>query len=301
MCGVRTERPYPPSSMKVNSNFSLSRSSRFASDTGPCPHLASFIAAGHPACENYTPDVSIYGTNSDRADRAADPCHLVGYFAQTVDVVPAIQPIAVDELAFRRTDRRWQTSRSVLRKVLGPHNDDARHYGVYDLQRDTSTKLTFTGSSNRSPLWMPDGKHIVLTQGLVNGESVIWWIRADGSGQPEKPFGANDAALATSLSPDGRRVLFEQRGTPMVSTCGPCRWTSAIRTIRNPANRKCFCPRWATRAMALSRPMAVGRLHRGSLHAGAGIRPAVSGRPVRRQVAGLVAGGEVPRLVAQRA
>ena len=124
---------------------------------------------------------------------------------------------------FVRTDRRWQTSRSVLRKVLGPHNDDARHYGVYDLQRDTSTKLTFTGSSNRSPLWMPDGKHIVLTQGLVNGESVIWWIRADGSGQPEKPFGANDAALATSLSPDGRRVLFEQRGTPMVSTCGPCR------------------------------------------------------------------------------
>jgi hypothetical protein len=29
---VRTERPYPPSSMKANSNFSFSKSSRFSSD-----------------------------------------------------------------------------------------------------------------------------------------------------------------------------------------------------------------------------------------------------------------------------
>ena len=33
-CGVRTERPYPPSSMKANSNFSFS-SSRFAPDICP--------------------------------------------------------------------------------------------------------------------------------------------------------------------------------------------------------------------------------------------------------------------------
>src|ERR1017187_6744255 len=32
--GVRTERPYPPSSTKANSNFNFSKSSRFSSDIG---------------------------------------------------------------------------------------------------------------------------------------------------------------------------------------------------------------------------------------------------------------------------
>src|ERR1017187_567649 len=35
LCGVRTERPYPPSSTKANSNFNFSKSSRFSSDIGP--------------------------------------------------------------------------------------------------------------------------------------------------------------------------------------------------------------------------------------------------------------------------
>src|ERR1039457_6350095 len=125
------------------------------------PPVIQRVRIIHPMCPFTEQTVTVH--------RAADRCHLVGYFAQTVDVVPAIQPIAVDELAFRRTDRRWQTSRSVLRKVLGPHNDDARHYGVYDLQRDTSTKLTFTGSSNRPPWGRPEANTIVLPQGLGTG------------------------------------------------------------------------------------------------------------------------------------
>ena len=34
LCGVRTERPYPPSSTKANSNFNFFKSSRFSSDIG---------------------------------------------------------------------------------------------------------------------------------------------------------------------------------------------------------------------------------------------------------------------------
>jgi hypothetical protein len=52
---------------------------------------------------------------------------------------------------------------------------------VYDWQHDTMLRLTFTGNGNYEPVWAPDGKHIVYD--ALDG---LWWIRADGSGEPQR-------------------------------------------------------------------------------------------------------------------
>jgi Tol biopolymer transport system component len=81
---------------------------------------------------------------------------------------------------------------------------------VYDLQRGTLTKLTFDAALNRRPVWTPDGKHIVFASDTASpaGEYGMWWIRADGSSQPEKLIAEKTPLQPWSISPDGRRVAF---------------------------------------------------------------------------------------------
>jgi serine/threonine-protein kinase len=84
---------------------------------------------------------------------------------------------------------------------------------VYDAKRDSSTRITFTAAQNRNPVWMPDGQHIIFGQGTDYG---IWWIRADGSGQPQKLLAAPQIAMPSSVSPNGRLLAFYQ-GDPVTN------------------------------------------------------------------------------------
>jgi predicted Ser/Thr protein kinase len=82
---------------------------------------------------------------------------------------------------------------------------------VHDPQRDSTTRLTFRPDANNSFIcWMPDGKHIVFGQGTPKPDYAIWWVRSDGSGQPEKLFSAPEGLVPSSVSPDGRRVAFSR-------------------------------------------------------------------------------------------
>ena len=74
---------------------------------------------------------------------------------------------------------------------------------VYDLQRQAMTRLTNDGRS-RVPVWTPDGKYIVF-RSSVSGFG-IWWIRSDGSGEPQQLLAAQNARVPWSFSPDGRRL-----------------------------------------------------------------------------------------------
>src|ERR1035438_7994811 len=78
---------------------------------------------------------------------------------------------------------------------------------VHDLQRGTVTRLTFDAALNRQPVWTPDGQHIVYCSDVPagDGEFGIWWIRGDGSGQPERLFGEKTPLQVFSISPDGDR------------------------------------------------------------------------------------------------
>jgi serine/threonine-protein kinase len=73
---------------------------------------------------------------------------------------------------------------------------------IYDFERDTLSRLTYTGGS--SPTWSPDGQHLVFSIGRT-----LWWIRADGSGEPQRLF-ENDKNNVNpySFSFDGRYLTY---------------------------------------------------------------------------------------------
>ena len=74
---------------------------------------------------------------------------------------------------------------------------------VYDWQRDTMTRLTFTGNAN-DPLWSPDGRYVAFR---VLGEG-IYVIRSDGSGKPEPLTQSKNQQAPWSFTPDGKRLAF---------------------------------------------------------------------------------------------
>jgi serine/threonine-protein kinase len=78
-----------------------------------------------------------------------------------------------------------------------------RDVSVYDLQQRFFTHITFTATGNQSPVWTPDGKHIVYAV-----QSGSMWTRADGSSQPQRILETKVAVLPNSFSPDGRRLAF---------------------------------------------------------------------------------------------
>jgi hypothetical protein len=74
---------------------------------------------------------------------------------------------------------------------------------VYDLQRDIISRLTFTGGT--TPIWAPDGKHLVVSEG-----SSVWWVRADGAGEPQRLMEDTTQSIVYgySFSPDGLRLAY---------------------------------------------------------------------------------------------
>jgi len=85
---------------------------------------------------------------------------------------------------------------------------------VHDLQRGTVTRLTFDAALNRHPAWTPDGQHVVYSSDVPGSDDEfgIWWIRSNGSSQPEKLFGERTPLQVFSISPDGRALAFVRTG-----------------------------------------------------------------------------------------
>jgi serine/threonine protein kinase len=83
---------------------------------------------------------------------------------------------------------------------------------IADLQRDTLSRVTFTGRTNSDPVWTPDGKHLLFRADLTSDPG-IWWVRADGAGEPVRLMDADTTDMpANSLSPDGRTFIYSAAG-----------------------------------------------------------------------------------------
>jgi serine/threonine-protein kinase len=95
---------------------------------------------------------------------------------------------------------------------------------VYDLERETMTRLTFGGHA-QIPVWTPDGKHIAFQSSVASG-SEIWWVRSDGSGEPQRLLAAQNNLSLWSFSPDGRRLAYQVFN----SETGYDIWTVALDT-----------------------------------------------------------------------
>jgi Tol biopolymer transport system component len=80
---------------------------------------------------------------------------------------------------------------------------------LYDLSRETLTRLTFEGNTNSRPVWTPDGKRIAFYS-TKDGQLNLFWQLADGSGGLEKLATSDFINVPVSFSPDGQLLAFHE-------------------------------------------------------------------------------------------
>jgi Tol biopolymer transport system component len=91
--------------------------------------------------------------------------------------------------------------------------DQASDIWIWDLRRQTMTRLTSDPNSDQSPVWTPDGAFIVWTASQSAGIPNLYRQSADGAGAVERLTTSPFAQFPTSISADASRlVLFEGPG-----------------------------------------------------------------------------------------
>ena len=81
---------------------------------------------------------------------------------------------------------------------------------MYDLERDTKTRVTVDAASEQDPIWTPDGERIVFGSDRA-GTNDLFSRSADGSGELEPVLTSDVNTFAHSFSPDGKNLAFYQR------------------------------------------------------------------------------------------
>jgi serine/threonine protein kinase len=92
-------------------------------------------------------------------------------------------------------------------EVLTDSNQDV---WVYDLHRDTMTRLTFGEGGEHlfgyvHPIWSPDGQYVVFGSYV----SSMFWTRADGAAQPQQLTRKNNQT-PWSFSPNGKWLAYTE-------------------------------------------------------------------------------------------
>jgi Tol biopolymer transport system component len=81
------------------------------------------------------------------------------------------------------------------------------HIWLFDLARETLTRLTFQGNANLLGAWTPDGQRIAF-QSNKEGLPNLFWQLADGSGGLERLTTSGYPQTPNSWSPDGQLLVF---------------------------------------------------------------------------------------------
>jgi serine/threonine-protein kinase len=128
----------------------------------------------------------------------------VSYPMLWLDPAGATTPLIAQAAQFSAPRLSPDGSRLAYGSGVGIRGDDL---WIYDLQRETPAQLTFSSIGVREVAWAPDSRHIVYGDGTA-----LWWIAADGSGQPQRLLEKMANPRPGSFAPDGR-LVFSHAGT----------------------------------------------------------------------------------------
>jgi serine/threonine protein kinase len=79
-----------------------------------------------------------------------------------------------------------------------------------DLLRGSSTRLTFDPAADSSPVWSPDGTKIAFSSNRAgNGQVNLFLKTLNAAGDEQMLFQADSEKFASSWSPDGQYIAFE--------------------------------------------------------------------------------------------
>jgi eukaryotic-like serine/threonine-protein kinase len=101
------------------------------------------------------------------------------------------------------------------RRIALDIRDQENDIWMWDVARQTLTRLTFDQGLNRGIAWTPDGRRLAFSAERDGAESVFWQA-ADGTGAPEvltKPQPTRPQ-IPFSFSPDGARLIYGEPGNP---------------------------------------------------------------------------------------
>jgi len=93
------------------------------------------------------------------------------------------------------------------RRVVSGIDEDGSQVWLYDLSRETLSRLTFGGTSNQAPVWAPDGKRLAF-QSNREGPLNVFSQLADGSGGLERLTTSESSPSPNSWSSDGQLLAF---------------------------------------------------------------------------------------------
>jgi Tol biopolymer transport system component len=95
------------------------------------------------------------------------------------------------------------------RLALAIAREGNRDLWIYEISRDTMTRLTFTWENENWPVWHPDGTRVSYRQFDPPTQN-IYWIPADGSGEAETLLDGEYTQYPNSWSQDGRLLVFTE-------------------------------------------------------------------------------------------
>jgi serine/threonine-protein kinase len=86
-------------------------------------------------------------------------------------------------------------------------SDQEQDIWIWDLVRETLTRLTSDPTTDRTPVWAPDGKYIYFAS-YRSGASNLFRQATDGSGTAEHLLQSPNMQFPTGMSPEGTRLVF---------------------------------------------------------------------------------------------